>query len=354
MGLHQFLECAVPNDAVTASSLVTWKALRRVDPKARMWASAYDWEAFRGLIGHYSHYAKVATSSDICLYHASCYSPISEFLADRKETLAVFYHNITPAHFFERLDPLLAHRLKVARRQVRELAQRCSVALAGSHYSAAELQEWGFPEPTVVGEYVEQSAYEVEPDSWTLDRLKQEKGDGPAVLFVGRLTPNKAQHKLIEAVGRVKKRYPSARLWLAGGSHTPSYAAILQELADYWGLGRVFAGKISQAQLISYYSAADIFCCLSEHEGFCIPILEAMRFGCPVIAYAATAVPETAGGAAVLLESNDPREVADAIVGLWEDPSRCGELIDAGRKRVEALPTEKEFGEAILRALGAL
>lgn len=354
MGLHQFLECAVPNDAVTASSLVTWKALRRLDPKARTWASAYDWEAFRGLVGHFSQYEKVATPSDICLYHASCDSPIAEFLADRREKLAVFYHNITPAHFFERLDPALAERLELGRRQVQKLASRCSVAFAATQYSAAELREWGYPEPVVVGEYVERSAYEIEPDARTLENLNQEKGEGPAVLFVGRLTPNKAQHKLIEAVGRVKKQYPRARLWLVGGTHIRSYTSILEELADYWGLGRVFAGKITQAQLIAYYRAADIFCCLSEHEGFGIPVIEAMRFGCPVIAYAATSIPETAGGAAELLDSNDPRVVADAIVDLWEDSLRRSELIEAGAKRVAALPSEEEFGHLILEALGVV
>jgi glycosyltransferase involved in cell wall biosynthesis len=351
MGLHQFLECAVPNDAVTATVVVAWKAFRAVDPKSRIWASAYDWQAFRGFVGHYENYDFVSRPEDICLYHVSCDSPIADYLAGRDEKLAVFYHNVTPGSFFARLDPQLAERLEIGRRQVQMLAARCSVAFSASRYSAQELIDWGFPNPVVVGAYAESSGYEIDPDPETLGALRASKGDGPAVLFVGRLTPNKAQHKLIEAVGRVKQHYGDARLWLVGGDHTPSYTAILEELADHWGLGRVFAGKVSQPQLIAYLKAADIFCSVSEHEGFGIPLIEAMRFDCPIVAYASTAVPETTEDAAMLLDTNDPAVVAEAIVALWEDASARSALVEAGRKRLARLPTEEEFGAAVLAAL---
>ncbi len=351
MGLHQFLECAVPNDAVTATAVVAWKAFRSRDPKSRIWASAYDWDTFRGLVGHFSNYREVARPEDICLYHVSCDSPIADFLLGRNETLAVFYHNITPGSYFRRLDPDLAERLDFGRRQVATLASRCSVAFSASRYSAEELIEWGFPKPIVVGAYQESESYELEPDKAALARLEASKGEGPAVLFVGRLTPNKAQHKLIEAMGKVKKRYRDAQLWLVGGSHLAAYTSILYELADRWELGRVFSGKVSQPQLIAYLKAADIFCSVSEHEGFGVPLLEAMRFDCPVIAYAATAVPETTEDAAILLDTNDPDHVAEAIIDLWENPDLRKDLTQRGRRRLARLPSEEEFGATILEAL---
>ncbi len=352
MRLHQFLECAVPNDAVTAAVVVVWKTSRLEDPRSRMWANAFDGEAFRGLVGHYRYYDHVSRSDDLCLYHASCFSPVVEFLEPRHEKLGIFYHNITPGSYFRLLDPRLAEDLDAGRRQLASLAGRCSVAFAASRYSADELVEWGFPDPVVVGMYVEESAYCVEPDPTTLARLEAAKGDGPAVVFVGRLTPNKAQHKLIEAMGLVRKRYPDALLWLVGGPHIPAYTAILEELADHWKLGRVFSGKVSQSQLVAYLRAADIFCSVSEHEGYGVPLVEAMRFDCPVLAYGAAAVPETTEDAAMLLDSNDPRVVAEAIVALWEDASLRESLVQAGRRRVARLPGEREFARSILAALG--
>jgi glycosyltransferase involved in cell wall biosynthesis len=349
--VHQFLECAVPRDAVTQTALVAFEYLSQVDPSTRIWANAFDWETMRGFVHTFGEYEKVAASDDVCLYHLSCDSPLSEWLRRRRERLAVMYHNITPGAFFRPFDPEVADRMEEGRRQAESLASRCSIAFAASHYSASELAEWGYPQVSVVGAHSELEVSDPEPDKAALDALVELRGRGPAILFVGRLTPNKAQHKLIEAVALVRRRFPDAKLWLVGAPHIASYALFLQDLASERGLGPVFAGSVSRPVLASYLRAADVFCSVSEHEGYGLPVVEAMRFGLPIVAYDSTAVGETVGSAGLLVDSNEPTVVAEAIVEVVENERLRENLIAAGKARLDELPNAADFGRELIKRL---
>lgn len=351
--VHQFLECAVPNDAVTTTALVAKDLLRQFDPTTRIWVNAHD-RSFEGTVLPYGYYDVVSDPSDLCVYHLSCDSPLTTWLRRRGEMLAVFYHNITPGAFFARYDPDFARRMDAARHQAQELASRCSAAFAASRYSAEELVSWGYPKPRVVGAFGEASVAEVVPNARALKSLSQEKGRGPAILFVGRITPNKAQHKLVQAVAMLRKKYPDAKLWLVGGGHLPAYTHLVKRLAADLGLGRVFAGAVRTEVLAAYYSSADLFCCVSEHEGFGVPLVEAMRFGLPIVAYACTAVSETAGDAALLLDDNEPSTVAAAIEALWEDECLGQRLVDAGARRLAELPKLTDLEAALEDTVRAL
>ncbi|RIK04161.1 MAG: hypothetical protein DCC49_13610 [Acidobacteria bacterium] len=346
--IHQFLACAVPRDAVTNHALALRKVFKQVDPRTRVWAEAHD-ASLDGVVAHYSYYEEVRQRDDICLWHASSDSAITPWLQRRAGDLCVFYHNVTPADMIAPFDRALARRLEVAREQTAALAPMCRVAMAGSRYSAAELVEWGFPEPEVIGLYLDEAAYQVEPDQALFDRLRAERGDGPAVLFVGRLSPNKGQHHLLKALASLRRLHPDARLWLVGTGHLDSYVGVLEELVDVYGLGGgIFAGAVSQAELAAYMRAADAFCSLSAHEGFGIPLLEAMRYDLPVVAYESSAVGETIDGAGLMLDSCDPDVVAEAISWVHEDLKLRELLVVAGRARLKRLGTAEQAEARIL------
>ena len=157
--------------------------------------------------------------------------------------------------------------------------------------------------------------------------------DGPlTVLFVGRLAPHKRQDLVIAAFARFRRLAPAARLVLVGSPATEEFGAELRALADTVAPGAVaFESEITRARLASRYARADVFLCLSEHEGFCIPLLEAFHFGVPVVARDAGAVGEVVGDAGVLLDAQDGRRPWPSCCGSWPaTPSSAPSCARAG------------------------
>ena len=172
-------------------------------------------------------------------------------------------------------------------------------------------------------------------------------GPGTVLLFVGRLSPNKNQHHLVETLWLYRRWYdPEARLALVGPAITPAYADAVMDFAAELGLaGAVDHGEhLTPAQLAAWYSDADVFVCLSDHEGFCIPLLEAMHFDLPIVALAAGAVPETLGAAGILIDSKRPRRWRRRPPRVRADPALAAFLASAGRRRLG------DFGGAATRA----
>jgi glycosyltransferase involved in cell wall biosynthesis len=252
--------------------------------------------------------------------------------------LAVNYHNITPASFFEAWDDQAAASMRRARSQLGSLARRSRLALADSPFNAAELTELGYAPVVVSPLLLDLETRLAAADPQVREYLARTRA-GHHWLFVGRLAPNKAQHDLIAAFAAYRTLYdPGARLTLIGSEAAASYSDALYGLVDDLGLAAAitFSGAVSDAELAAYYDDADVFVCLSRHEGFCVPLLEAMRHDVPVVALAEAAVPDTVGQAAVLLDAAGPQPVAAAVhVLLGDDAFRTG-LVAAGREVVAA------------------
>ena len=159
------------------------------------------------------------------------------------------------------------------------------------------------------------------------------------MLFVGRITPNKGQHDLIESFAVVRTRVPDAELRLVGSVTTPSYQNSLERLVKSLDLtdSVTFVGDVSDDQLRGEYASADLFCSMSDHEGFGMPLVEAAAAGIPVIAYAVAAVPGTVGSGGILLDSKDPALVATAIERVLTDDALRQDLVAAGHARVAEL-----------------
>jgi glycosyltransferase involved in cell wall biosynthesis len=281
------------------------------------------------------------------LYHASTNSPMAEWLqrvAAGGQAVAADYHNVTPSRYFARWEPPAAKSMDLARKQLEQLAPVTGLALADSGYNEAELIELGYRRTAVCPILVDLEEYHRDPDSKTLSRLRRQRGrGGRRWLFVGRISPNKCQHDVVAAFAVYRRLFdPLATLTLVGGATSPRYQRALQQMSEELGLRDSLELRDAAPfpQLLAYFRASDVFVCLSEHEGFCVPILEAMELGLPVVAYQAAAVTETVAGAGVLLADKDPLAVACAVDDLLTDEARRAGMAAAGRSRAAEFSLE--------------
>jgi L-malate glycosyltransferase len=280
----------------------------------------------------------------VVLYHASTHSGMVDWLADHAErgvTVLSDYHNITPSSYFRRWEPAATESMDLARAELDQLAPIVPLALADSEFNEKELVAAGYARTTTAHLLVDLGDYHRPPEGRTFDRLRREKDRGGARwLFVGRIAPNKCQHDIIGAFAAYRRVFdPAARLTLVGSATAVRYLRALQQLAASLDLGDsvTIADNVAFGDLLAHYATADVFVCMSEHEGFCVPVLEAMELGVPVVAYDAAAVPETLGGSGVLLDDKDPWTSAAAVADVVADDARRGQLVAAGRRRARDL-----------------
>jgi glycosyltransferase involved in cell wall biosynthesis len=335
--VEQFVPSYVPHDAISNHVRQLRRALREAGHETEVF---YEFVA-PGLADDGRPYLESDPAPDpdrLILYHASTDSAMAPWLVSvsaRGQVVAVDYHNITPARYFALWEPTAARSMERARQQLAALVPAASAAVADSPYNEQELIALGHPATAVAPLLFDLSEYHQDPDPAALARLRG-KGSGPLLLFVGRLAPNKCQHDVIAAFAAYRRLFaPGARLALVGGATSPRYMRSLEAMISELDLdGSVeLAGSAPFPELLAYYRAADLFVCLSEHEGFCIPVIEAMELEVPVLAYRAAALTDTVGEAGVLVEDKDPLTVAVAMNEVLSEGGRRAGLIEAGRRR---------------------
>ncbi|MGH8974329.1 MAG: glycosyltransferase family 4 protein [Acidimicrobiia bacterium] len=337
--VHQFLPSFAAGDAIGHHVRRLQRVLREAGYDSEIFADQTQ-PAVRRLARHYREFTPSSNGQATwLLYHLSTGSPMAGFLAGAGQPLAVYYHNITPARFFERWEPDATDSARAARSQLRHLASPSRFAMANSSYSAEELRAAGYANVSVVPVLVDFAEYDAPPDRATLERLHQRAaGGGANWLFVGRLTPNKCQHDVIGAFALYRELFdPAARLYLIGGRTSLLYWEGLGLLAEELGCAEAveITDVLTFSEVLAHYRAADVFVSLSEHEGFCVPLLEAMYFDVPVVALDSTAVAETVGEAGLVLPGKDPLEVACAVHRVTTDAGLRAGMVAAGRRRVE-------------------
>lgn len=321
--VHQLTASLSVRDAVSHHTLEVDAILREMGHETKIFAQHIHPDV-RGRAVDYRDHA--AAEADVLLYQASTGSPVGEYLLSRPEPLILNYHNLTPAEMFDVWEPHIGAELDVGRRQLDRLARKARFGIAVSRYNAAELEAAGLSDVMVAPVLFDQ------PPLRTVTAA--DIGDPPTVLFVGRLAPNKCQQDLISAMAVLRERLHDARLVLVGTPASHRYADALRQHADAVCPGAVdFAGSVSDEQLARAYADADVFVCLSEHEGFCVPVVEAMAAGAPVVAYAAAVLPETVGDAGILLDDKSPATVAAAVERVLTDRRLRMWLAERGRER---------------------
>lgn len=300
--------------------------------------------------------AATIAPDDIALLHLSIGSPVNEAFRQLKARRAMLYHNITPPDFFLGLNPEIRGHLLRGLEQACALAGSAEVTMAVSRFNAGELEAMGHRNVQVMPLMLDRGQWEGPADRRVLDSLR----DGAKnILFVGRCAPNKRIEDLLFAFHYFQKYvHPESRLIHVGSwAGLERYYALLKTKATDLRLRNVvFAGSVRPEELRAYYQAADVFLCMSEHEGFCIPVLEAMAHGVPVLAYAAAAVPETLDGAGVQFREKRYDAIAEMMGRLAADISLRNTIITHQRERLgryfaQNLP---EKMRAYLRPLGEI
>ena len=254
---------------------------------------------------------KWRADGQVSILQHSIGSEVAQQVIRRKTPVVLNYHNITPSSFFDVWQPELAKSVARGRMQLGQLAALTVRGIADSEFNAQELRELGI-EDVVVSPVLWQISSSAVQAGLSSDMASE---DGGTVLFVGRLAPNKCQHDLIAAFAVLSRFRPQARLVLVGDASPPQYLQSLKSLARELGIYDqvVFTGKVSDKSLLQWYRKSDVFACASEHEGFGVPLVEAMAHGLPVVAYDAAAVAETVGNSGIVLRDKRPLTMAMAL-----------------------------------------
>ncbi len=344
--VHQFVPALLPRDATGDHTRALRDAFRSAGWESDIYVEAAHDELLDEAI-YFEKYPARSRPGDVLLYQLGTSSPVADFLLGRSEALVLDYHNITPESFYEGWEEHTAAKVALARRQVAALAPRAVLGFADSGFNARELASLGCPSTVVVPILVDLDAEGNFPDEREQARLAARHGNATVLLFVGRISPNKAQQHLVEALWMYRRLYdPDARLHLVGPAVTPDYADAVFAFAAELGLADavVHGEGLSAGELAAWYEDADVFVCLSQHEGFCIPLLEAMRAGTPIVAFDAGAVAETLADAGILLPTARPATVAAAVARVHQDHELAGRLVESGRMRLGdfAAPTVRQ------------
>jgi glycosyltransferase involved in cell wall biosynthesis len=328
LNVHQVLSGAGPYDAVTTQAL----AFRDLF-KGWGWGGGDVAAEIDPRIGDRIAPLRTlhARDRDVLLVHYSAYAPKLRGVLELPQRKLLISHNITPARWFWDHDPQAAVVCALGRKQLPQFAAAVDVAAGVSLYNAQE-----FGSDTVIPILFDPAGLGAPKPA---ERADSAAPAAPTILFVGRLAPHKRQDAVIRAFELYRRRHaPGARLVLVGAPINWAYDAAMRELAEELSPGRVtIESGLTREQLAERWRSADAFLCLSEHEGFCIPLLEAFHFGVPVIARAIGGVPEVAGDAALLLAAEDDESVAAELLALVvADGELRAALRERGAARVAA------------------
>jgi L-malate glycosyltransferase len=283
----------------------------------------------------YLRYRSIASRDNLLVLHFSIGSELTSFFADLPDRKVVVYHNITPPEYYVGINPKVADGCRRGRRELARLAGVTDLGLGVSEFNRLELEAVGFRRTGVLPILVDWSLYEHPP----VRSLEAAYGAGTNLLFVGRIAPNKRIQDLIKVYYFYRRLDPKSRLLLVGGSiDTENYLAACQKLAVELDVadGVIFTGGVSQAELCAYYRLASAYLSMSEHEGFCVPLLEAMHFGVPVVAFAAAGVPGTLGHAGLLVHDRDFPVIAEVVHEVVTTPAVRASVIAGQRARLRA------------------
>lgn len=292
--VHQLLAAASPRDAVTGQAFAWRSALRS-------WGFGGDIVAehvhpeLAGAVRRLADADRLLADERVIL-HYSIWSAVVPAALAAGGPLGVCYHNVTPGSLLRQHNPALADDCDRARGALTGLRGRVAALIADSAFNAAELREAGLGEAAVVPLLLD---VDTPPDR------DEDVTDSPLVLTVGRIAPNKRIEDVVKAFALLQRHHaPGATLAVVGSdSGFERYRATLERLVGRLGArGVQFTGPVSDAERDDLYARAGAYLCMSEHEGFCAPLVEAMAAGVPVVARRAGAVPETLGGAGLVIE----------------------------------------------------
>ena len=272
---------------------------------------------------------------DIIIYHFAAEDHFKDFIKNVPCKVVLRYHNVTPPEFFEGYDEGARQNTALGLEEIKELADAIDYGLVVSEFNRDDLVSYGYKCPMDIAPIlIRFDDYKQVPNQEVVNNYSDGKHN---ILFVGRVAPNKKIEDVISAFAEYKKTYDKeARLFLVGGCKESDvyYQKLMEHIARLQVQDVIFSGHIAFDEILAYYTVADLFLCMSEHEGFCVPLVEAMFFEVPIIAYNACAVPNTLGGSGCLVESKDFEDIAKKMNSILMNRATIAEMIQNQNRRL--------------------
>ncbi|HWW83800.1 MAG TPA: glycosyltransferase [Vicinamibacterales bacterium] len=347
IGVHQVLATLGYGDAIGHEVLGIQRVLRAAGYASDIFVETADYRLepmtrdYRELVDH-------SRRDNLLLHHFSLGSKASRTAYAVPDRMALIYHNITPPEYFVGVHRRLARQCFRGRRELHAYRDRCDLALGDSEFNRQDLEALGFPRTAVLPVVADFSHLD-RPANWLLAGDFDDEWTN--VLFVGRVIANKKIEDLIRIFHAYHTVFNSrSRLIIVGAqSGFERYVASLHQLVAELDVSEVhFIGQVSDEELVAFYEIADLFLCASEHEGFCVPLVEAFYMAVPVLAYAATAVPATMDGAGVLYDGKDPVHVAGLMDAVVSNAGLQDRIVAGQSAAIERLRA-KDFRGTLLR-----
>jgi len=345
--VHQVLATLGYGDAIGHEVLGIQRVLHGAGYESEIFVETAD-RRLEHLTTDYREMVGAIAPDDVLIHHFSIGSRASRTAYALPGRMALVYHNITPPEYFLGVHKDLVKLCFRGRRELTAYVSRCELALGDSEYNRQELEALGFARTGVLPVVPDFTHLDLEPNTMTSDSFD----DGwTNIMFVGRVIPNKKFEDVIRAFHVYRTRHnPRARLLLVGSyGGFEKYLTMLHALVARLGTPDVhFLGHVSNEELTALYEVADLFLCASEHEGFCVPLIESFYKRVPVVAFAATAVPATMDGGGVLYDTKDPFEVARLMAAILDEADVEDAIVASQDAALDRL-LRKDFGGTLLR-----
>ena len=334
MIVNQWVPAAHKGDAIGDSARRMRGLLRGMGHTSEIYALTID-DELKGDVRPFTEPS--SRKGDLTIFHFALPSPMTEAFAQLSGGRLLQYHNVTPASYFAAYDPALFRLASIARQELSTLVGRVDLALGVSDYNRRELEAIGFDPTGVLPLAVDWSRITRPVQRPALDKILDD--DFVNFLFVGRIAPNKKIEDHIRLAEHYKRYVDAYYRFIFVGKYdaVPRYFATIRALMTEYRLLNerfVFTGPVPDEDLAVYYRHAAVYISLSEHEGFCAPLLEAMAADVPVLAYSAAAVPETLGGAGVQFAPKDMEYAAELLGSLAFDDDLRRSVIAGQRRRL--------------------
>ncbi len=339
--IHQFHYCASQADAVTGQMLWIQTALRQVGIGGEIFCIENKTPPSSGIR---QFTPAQFNSGDLALIHHSHGNPDLARVLNTSLPKALIYHNVTPSHFFKH-DPHLAEFSNLGRRQIAEFRGKIIAAFGDSRYNCSELEVAGLSSPEIF------PLLNIDPHP----AEKAEENDAstrPRTLcFVGKQAPHKNQALLIQSLAYLQNAYPDVYRLVLVGRADPLYGDYLRLLSKALRVEKhvTFTGPLSNSDLETVYQTSSALVCASLHEGFCIPLVEAMRNRLAVFALPTSGVRETLGQAGVRLVSREPAKIAESIHTVLENSAALSAVLESQVNQLDKL--SKQHSTARLQSI---
>jgi glycosyltransferase involved in cell wall biosynthesis len=345
MVINQWVPAAHRGDAIGDSARRVRDLLRGMGHRSELFALTID-DDLAGEVRLFGGAA--ACRGDLTIFHYALPSPMTAAFASLERGRILQYHNVTPAAFFAPYDPALFRLASLGRQELATLVGSVDLALGDSEYNRQELETLGFERTGVFPIAVDTSRITKSAGRPALDQILD---DGLVnFLFVGRIAPNKKIEDLIKLGETYKRNIDAYYRFIFVGRYdvVPRYYSMVRALMMEYQLRDdrfVFTGPVPDEELAAYYRHAAVYISMSEHEGFCVPLLEAMAAGVPVLAYSSSAVPDTLGGAGVQFFPKDFEYAAELLGILAFDDDRRAKVIAGQRRRLQDFGDDRIAGD---------